>query len=492
MPFPYGDIREEIAAWEDAGELVRIKNKVDWNLEIGAITRRGCEIGQGKPVNEGGQPALLFENIKDYPGGYRILGNPLSNFKRAAMVMGHPEPDKPARELRPDLQDLYLGGIEHPVKPVTVKDAPCKKNKAFAQECDLLRFPVPLIHEGDGGRYMCTWHLVATRDRMSDWINWGMYRLMVHDKGSLAGSMTPSSHGGTMYNTQYEPANESMPFAIAIGADSLSMMAACNPIPHGVNEMDVIGGWKGSPLRVIKCETNDLLVPASSEIVIEGVIPPKKRAAEGPFAEYTGYIAGVSVPRPVFEVNCITWRDDPILTMSNMGMPVNDGCVATAPGYEGAVKKALRDAGIMVRGVNSIPEYGNCLVAISAKITLPRMANRIMAIVNTVPMSNWVYRFIICDEDVDVFDLDEVMHAWVMKCHPERGTWVNYQLSSPLCPYVNHEERLKMTAPSVMYDCTTPVDWSSADIPIKASFEDIYPKRLQDKVLKNWASYGLR
>ena len=107
-------------------------------------------------------------------------------------------------------------------------------------------------------------------------------------------------------------------------------------------------------------------------------------------------------------------------------------------------------------------------------------------------MSNWTYKFIICDEDVDVFDLDKVVHAWVTKCHPERGTWVTYQPSSPLCPYVNHNERQKMTAPSVMFDCTTPIDWSPEDVPTKASFENIYPKSIQDEVLKKWASYGLK
>jgi phenylphosphate carboxylase alpha subunit len=492
MPFPYEDLREEIAAWEEAGELVRIQSTVDWDLEVGAITRRGCELGQGRAVRDGGQPALLFENIKGYPKGYRILGNSVGSFKRAAIVAGHPNPDNPVRELRSDLQDIYLRGLEHPVKPVIVDQAPCKENKAFGDECDLLKFPSPIIHEGDGGRYICSWHLVATMDKLSSWMNWGMYRIMVLDQKTLVGSMSPASHGATMYHTQYEPANEPMPFAIAIGTDSLSMLAACNPIPHGISEVDVVGGWRQQPLRVIKCETNDLLVPASAEIVIEGVIPPNKRASEGPFAEYTGYGGGVSVPRPVYEVSCITWRDDPILVMSNMGMPVHDGNVFPAMGYEGAIKKALHDAGIQVSGVNLAPEYASCLVVISAKVTGPRMANRIMAIVNTIPMAKWIYKFIICDEDVDVFNLDEVLHAWITKCHPERDTWVNYQPGNPLCPYVDHNERQKMTAPSVMYDCTTPFDWSPEDVPTRASFEKIYPRSIQDKVLKNWASYGLK
>ena len=416
----------------------------------------------------------------------------MSNFKRAAIAMGYRKSDTPTPALRPDLQDLYLDGIEHPIGPTIVKDAPCKKNKAFANECDLFKFPAPLIHEGDGGRYMCTWHLVATKDKSSSCINWGMYRAMILNQRTLVGPMAPLSHGALMYFNQYEPADEPMPFSIAIGADSLSLLAACNPIPYGVSEMDVVGGWRGEPLEVVKCETNDLLVPASAEVVIEGIIPPKRRENEGPFAEYAGYGGGGGVPRLVYEVSCMTWRDDPILPMSNMGMPVHEANIFTSMGYEGVIKKALRDAGIPVKAVNLVPEAASCMLVISAKITMPRVANRIMALINSMPFSSWQYKFLICDEDVDVFNLAEVVHAWTTKCHPERGIWIEHQMSSPVCPYAASDERRKMIAPTVMFDCTWPADWPREHVPPKASFLQIYPKWIQEKVLNKWTEYGLK
>jgi 4-hydroxy-3-polyprenylbenzoate decarboxylase len=161
----FKDNRQFIAALEATGDAVRIEQEVDWDLEAGAIVRRTCELGG---------PAPLFEKIKDYPPGYRIFGASLASLRRWVVALGL----NPGTSLK-DIQAEYQRRVDHPIKPVMVKDAPCKHNIILGDKVDVFRFPAPMIHEGDGGRYIGTWHMIVAKDLDSDWTNWAMHRLMV-------------------------------------------------------------------------------------------------------------------------------------------------------------------------------------------------------------------------------------------------------------------------------------------------------------------------
>lgn len=490
MPFPHDSMRELLTDLEKEGELLRIKDEVDWNLEAGAITRRALELGGIRSVKEGGQPALFFEKIKDYPAGFRIFGNILGNLKRVAMAFGHPNPDKVTWA---EMQDLFLRGQEHAIKPKVVKDAPCKKNKVMGAECDLYKFPTPMIHEGDGGRYMGSYHLTCTQDKTSDWVNWGMYRFMIHDRRSLGALFVHGQHGPDMYFHQYEANNEPMPCTIVIGADPLSSFAAGTTLPTGISEMDVVGGWRGKPLELVKCETNDLYVPASSEIVIEGVMLPKVRAWEGPFGEYTGFRASPRDLRPVFVVRCITWRDDPIMTMSNMGWGVSESSICHAIARAATYKKVFREQRWPVTAVHVPPQCAGDLMVVAVKRGRPRVAQGIMAAALSGPGGIYTGKVIVLDDDMDVFDLDTVMINLVQKLHPVRGITPYFHQGSPLFPFADLKERLEMTGPQLLLDCTWPMDWPiEIAVPPKASFNEAYPKELQEKVKGKWTQYGFK
>jgi 4-hydroxy-3-polyprenylbenzoate decarboxylase len=490
MPYPYSDLREFLEDLKKEGELAEVDAEVDWNLEVGAITRRLSEMGMGRSVKAGGTPAVIFNKIKGYPD-YRICAVTHSNVKRVAMMSGHPDPDKATLD---DLQDIFLEAMDNPIKPVVVskKDAPCKENKVFGDDCNLYDLPAPMIHDGDGGRYLCTFHLVSQKDPDTGWTNWGMYRAMIHDRRTMGGIMIPYQQGPSLYFEKYEPRNEPMPFAIAIAPDPLSLFYATCPVPAGVSEMDVIGGARKKPLEVVQCETCDLLVPASSEIVIEGVIPPKVRVHEGPFGEYTGYRASGRALQPVYVVKAITYRNNPILTMSNMGVPVDDCDIACGIGWAAKYKRDLQRDNIPVKSVNVMPEASTNLLVISTKTPYPRMAQRIMATVFTNPVSQFISSFLIVNEDVDVFDPVKVLHALVTRVHPENGVHVYHQTGNPLAPYGSLEERLSLTAPQILYDGTWPVDWPKLNVPPLSSFKTIYPEETQNKVLKRWKEYGLK
>jgi 4-hydroxy-3-polyprenylbenzoate decarboxylase len=153
----FKDIREFISKLETEGEVKRIEEEVDWNLEAGAMSRLS---------NEAGLPAPFFQKIKDYPSRYRLFSEALSNHRRIAVAMDL-DPDTHVKELI----EKYLSRKEKPIKPVMVKDGPCKENIRIGQDVDLFEYPVPLIHEGDGGRYIGTWHITINKDPDGDWVN---------------------------------------------------------------------------------------------------------------------------------------------------------------------------------------------------------------------------------------------------------------------------------------------------------------------------------
>ncbi len=475
---PYKDLREFIDALDKSGDLQRIKQEVDWNLEAGAITRKGCEeVG----------PAILFEKIKDYPEGYRVLGNPLASFRRLAQALDMP-PESTYREIL----DRYDNGRKNPIKPIIVSDGPCKEEIHLGDDVDLYKFPSLIIHGGDGGRYLCTWHVTITKDPDSEWVNWGMYRAMIQDKKTLGGLVDPHQHIGMIY-AKYEEKGIPMPFAIAIAPEPVTTLIGTGCVPYGTSEADIVGGVRGEPLSLVKCETNDLLVPASSEIVIEGEIPPFERREEGPFGEYPGYQASPKSLNPVFHVKAITHRKNPILTASNMGMPIDDCDVAMNISWALDVRTDLIKAGLPITGLYIPPESCTLAIVVATKTPYSGIASRIANCIWANKNGAWLTKVFVVQDDVDPTNMREVFHAFSTVHHPIRGT----QILSPtpghaLMPHLSHHDRTYGIGANVVYDCTWPKDWSKEETPKKASFKDIYPKEIQERVLNNWRKYGFK
>ena len=263
----FRDLREYIAKLEEEGELRHIKTEVDWNLELGAISRRAIELRA---------PAPLFENIKGYPAGYRVLANLMSGTRpshgRLAIAMGLPKATPILK-----LIDEFAERVQSQVKPLIVKTGPCKEVIRLGDAVNVLDLPVPLIHGRDGGRYIGTWHIDINKDPDTGWVNWGMYRHMVHDEKTLGWRATPYQHGPNIYYQKYESRGQPMPMAIAIGTDPLSSVAAATSFPAEITEAEAAGGLRGAPVELVKCETIALEVPATSEIVLEGMVYPGER-----------------------------------------------------------------------------------------------------------------------------------------------------------------------------------------------------------------------
>ena len=267
------DLRSFINRLDEEKELARVKVKVDWKYELGAIARKAF----GPPPG----PALLFENVEDYSTSVFVGG--VHTIRRMAIALGL-EPDTDEASLLSE----YMRRLDNPVEPVIVKDGPCKEKKYFGSDVNVLKFPVPWWNEQDGGRYIGTWHQVITKDLDRNWTNVGTYRMMVHEKNMCGIQFSHFQHIGQMY-AKYQRIKKPMPVAISIGNDPVAMFVSASPFPDGVNEWHMAGALRARPFELIKGETVDLEIPSHSEIVLEGEIPPDETRMEGPFGEHTGF-----------------------------------------------------------------------------------------------------------------------------------------------------------------------------------------------------------
>ena len=361
----FDDLRQWIEHLRNEGELVDFKDEVDWNCEIGIITRKAGDIPP--------YPALLFDNIKDYQNtpATRVFTNSLRTHERIAMALDLPRHTPPLEILKE-----YRKRKKAPIKPVLVNTGPCKEVIKHGDEVDLYQFPVPQWNKWDGGRYMNTMGGVVTKDPESGWVNVGIYRQMICSKNSLVGIIMPSQHVGIHW-TKYKNMGKPLPAAIALGWDQTLVLTGGTPTERGFCEYDFMGGLRRKPVELVKCETVDLEVPATAEIILEGEITtdPGQFQLEGPLGEATGYYGGASSPKPVFKINCITHRKDPILQGCVMGIPTTEERVLSQMSFASYYWDAIEDLGIPgIRGLWSPLGSVGQHVVVSLKTTQVKMA----------------------------------------------------------------------------------------------------------------------
>ncbi len=476
----FKDHRDFFEVLEHEEELVRITHEVDWDLEVGAIGRRVYE-------KEG--PCLLFEKIKDYPDGFRISNGTTGTWSRVALAMGLPK-NAPIKEIYRVYEERL--GKKIPPRLVKKKGAPCKENIMIGNEVDLYKFPSPMIHEGDGGRYIGAWDVVVCKDPETSWTNWGMYRFMVHTKDLLTGWPQTTSQLAMIFKKHYLPQNRPMPVAIVLGADPISHIIATAPLRPQETEVDYAGGIRGEPVELVPCESIDLFVPAHAEIVIEGELMPDKIAPDGPFGEYPGYRSGTMCEGVAVKVMAITYRTNPIVTMISLGVPPDDASIAASLTAAVSMKKGLLRRGVPVTDVYVPPEGVTHLIVVGVKKGGMDIARKVLDFFTARRvMTN---KYIVVDDDVDVFNMAEVLHAFATKCHPGRGIayeWYEGRANS-LTPFYSPEERKRLKGVSVVFDSTWPPEWPKDILPIKASFKTMYSPKIQQKIIKKWEKYGLK
>ena len=420
----YNDLRDFIKQLEKQGELKRIKIPVDPNLEMTEICNR--------TLKQGG-PALLFEN----PTGYNIpvLGNLFGTPRRVAMGMGaesvtelrgigqllatlkEPEPPKGMKDAWEKFP-LYKQVLN--MAPKLVSSPPCQELIRQDDEIDLSVYPIQTCWPEDAAP-LITWPLVITKGPNKYRQNLGIYRLQVIAKNKVI--MRWLAHrGGALDFKEFQAANPGKPFpvSIALGADPATILAAVTPVPDSLSEYAFAGLLRGSKTEVAKSIINDLQVPASAEIVLEGFIYTNEFAPEGPYGDHTGYYNEVA-DFPVFTIERITQRQAPIYHSTFTGRPPDEPAILGVALNEVFVPILQKQFPEIVDFYLPPEGCSYRMAVISMKKQYPGHAKRVM-------LGTWSFlrqfmytKFVIVvDEDIDVRNWQDVIWAMTTRMDPAR------------------------------------------------------------------------
>ncbi|AKH68300.1 UbiD family decarboxylase [Spongiibacter sp. IMCC21906] len=420
------DLREFISYLEKQGELQRVTHPVDPNLEMTEICDR---------VLRARGPALLFEN----PIGYDmpVLANLFGTEKRVAMGMGQDsiealhevgellaflrQPDPPKglkdawRQLPVFKQVLNMG-------PKLVSKAPCQDVVLENEAVDLYKLPIQTCWPDDAAP-LITWPLVITRGPNKERQNLGIYRMQLIGRNKLI--MRWLSHrGGALDFQEFQAAHpgENFPVSVALGADPATTLGAVTPIPDTLSEYAFAGLLRGEKTELIKSLSNDLQVPASSEIILEGYIAPGDMADEGPYGDHTGYYNEVDC-FPVFTVTHISHRKQPIYHTTYTGRPPDEPAVLGVALNEVLVPLLRRQFPEIIDFYLPPEGCSYRMAVVTIKKQYPGHAKRVMFGVWSFLRQFMYTKFVIvCDDDVNARDWNDVIWAITTRMDPQRDT----------------------------------------------------------------------
>jgi 4-hydroxy-3-polyprenylbenzoate decarboxylase len=489
--------RDYLDTLKSMGELVEINDEVHWYLELGAIFRRTAETLS---------PGAIFNKIKGCPPGFRAAdfgmaksGTPGQPWARLAVMLGLP----PTIDLM-SMQRAYLeavqSGKQHPPQMVDASRAPCKQNKWFGDDIDITKFPAPVGHDGDGGRYIQTAGINIVRTPDGRWTNWSTNRGEIVDRNHMTGLWMAGQHNGQIWR-MWTKEGRDMPWAIALGVSPAVATQAGSRCPDWVDEYDLASALLGDAIDMVKCETNDLLVPADSEIVIEGTVSHTEVEAEGPFGEYPGYLPDHTLTMPRQTITAVTFRNDPILPISLPGVPTDNSHVSMGFFQSADAIVALRAAGLpVIDGILTFESALHWLVLrvsndwhSTSGMTVDDFIKKIATTFWTQHVGGCCTKIIVVGEDIDPADPEAVTWAFATRNHPTLGTYFFPELDAEgtgLEAYHSVNEILRGKGGLVIYSCLPLQERVGLPRRRVMSFEQNYPAAIQEKVRSSWARWG--
>lgn len=402
-----GDLREFLRLAEELGELVVI-DEADPHLEMGALYELSLE--------HAFPPVLLFQNIKGYPPGYRVLSN--VHTSRVLDASSGLAAVEAARRLR-----KASGGA---IPPQEVADGPVFENVLTGSQVNILAFPSPKWHELDGGPYIGTECMIVNKDPDSDWVNAGTYRVQVQDEKTLSVFIEPGKHG-SLIRQKYWDRGEACPMVVCVGQAPLLGRLAGAASRVGESEYATAGGWLGHPIQVVRGKVTGLPFPADAEVVFEGFVPPREVEArdEGPFGEWPGYYGSDTRPEAVFRVEAIYHRNDPIVIGAPPAKPTFPGRHRANIQAAANIWDALEAAGVpAVRGVWKLQGGGARLITVVAIEQMHAGHAKMAGLVATGcgPAAYLGRMTIIVDDDIDITDPVQVLWALATRWDPKTQT----------------------------------------------------------------------
>lgn len=472
------DLRDWLSAVENMGELTVIEG-VDWDAEIGCAASLNAQ--------KDDSDALIFDNIRGYPRGYRVLTSSLTKPSRIALSLGFPTEysvRKLSDALREGLYEWNETWSQYPAK--VVESGTVLENIISGKDINLLAFPAPKWHQKDGGRYIGTGCSVITRDPDTGEVNLGTYRTMVKDERRATFHISPNKHGRFQYE-KYHARGEACPVAISLGSDPLIFMLSCINVPHG-SEYNMAGAIRKKPVRVIREEVTGLPIPADAEIVIAGWSQPDRMDTEGPFSEWQGYFAMHEKVAPVIEVERIYHRNSPIL----LGMPnsIGRGDYSYWSALMGSAivhNDALR---IGLPGIKRIWFHvgmDQMFIVASIEQMYAGHDKDVAMFINSKRTSTAMARYvIIVDDDIDPSNINEVIWAMCTRCDPDKHIdIIRRTRTAALDPIIQPESisgRGFMGSRAIICACK-PFEWKE-DFPDDIKID----QRLEQQVRERWGT----
>ncbi len=449
------DLQEFISRLETLGQLKRIREPVEADLEIAEITTR---------VSRRFGPALLFENVEGF--GTSVLTNAFGSMERMYLALGIRDLERAGAEAAAFFQPpAGVKGSEGPVdgigpdrlrraEPVLKRTGRCQEIIFKKDEVDLGKIPVLRCWPGDAGPFI-TLPLVFTAHPETGARNVGMYRMQVYDRNTTGMHWYPGKGGARHYKAA-EERNVPLEAAAVIGPDPVMTYAATVPLPDGVDEVVFAGFLRGVPVELVQCITVDLRVPACAQIVLEGLLLPGERKLEGPCGNHTGFYSARE-EYPVFHVKCITMRKDAVYPATVPGPPPQEDCFlakATERLFLPVLKKSLPE----IKDIN-LPLEGifNNTAFVSMEKRFPGHGRKLVQ--HLWEMDGFRQRRIICvfDRDVDIQDQGQVLWRLGNNIDPCRDVFFSNGPADPLNPAVSkpgHGSRMGV-------DCTR--KWKGED-----------------------------
>lgn len=413
---PVSGFRQYLDRLDDHDDLNRIHTPISWDLEASAVTMLANRRDDKIPV---------FETVEDSGVDARLVGDPYRGSRKCswdhiAIALGLPA-DLSADSYYEEIIDR----LQHPIesKVVDREDAACKSVIHRGDDADLLTFPWPYIHAGDGGRYS-NLHTMVVDDPDSTWTDWSAHRAMIHDSDRaslllLAGEQTPN-----IYYYKHERRDEPMPVALVVGGEPVTQMTSSMWIPTGRDEAAFAGGLKGDPVELVECETNDLKVPATAEVVIEGQIKPNERLDEGPFGDYFGYMHGPRRSMPALQVDAITHRKQPYIPFcvegSGVGHTLNTSASTEVACVGPDATLGLRKAGYDVEKCVPWRFTPRTVYVISTDISHSGYLHELANFIFTTWGMLHIDAFIFVDEEVDALDTRAVLESVALHADPDQ------------------------------------------------------------------------
>jgi 4-hydroxy-3-polyprenylbenzoate decarboxylase len=422
----YKDLRDFITRLEEQGELKRIQIEVDPKLEMTEICDRTLKAGG---------PAILFENPRG--SNVPVLANLFGTTHRVALGMGADsmealreigkllaflkEPDPP-KGMKDAWKSLPKFKKVLDMAPKTVRNAPCQEWVIDGPEVDLADLPIQTCWPEDAAP-LITWGLVVTKGPYKDRQNMGIYRQQVLGPNKVI--MRWLSHrGGALDFRDWCEAypGEPFPISVALGADPATILGAVTPVPDTLSEHAFAGLLRGSRTELVKCQTNDLLVPASSEIILEGHIQPGEMAPEGPYGDHTGYYNEIE-QFPVFTIDRMTRRKDAIYHSTYTGRPPDEPAILGVALNEVFVPILQKQYPEIIDFYLPPEGCSYRMAVVSIKKSYAGHAKRIMMGVWSFLRQFMYTKFVIVvDDDINVREWKDVIWAMTTRMDPSRDT----------------------------------------------------------------------